>query len=639
MIQIRKSPVQLQFFLGVFILVHDAIFSFCRANNNSAILPLTGAQIENETYCNPETENVFQINFSHIPDEVFAELPTGGFQWYLFSASTMATDNDLWYLEEVRDYRSYYSHDEYMYTQQQTVCLSKGKCAVFLLERLPSSDLFQIQFNGATIEPIPFFRNDSIPDTVDRWRAEMGDFCGPVCSKDETLLDINAYSPKRTLKDFNIRLEHSLTKEEIPLQGAILLPSTESRIKRCIPTNECYQLTLADESWSVYETRADQLSVTVDTDDEENNHLVNLNGFRFETLEFGTSCTKPCMKAENMSSLFELYISSNGHDNTKFWSLTDHKNGIEIVSGNTTWNTTSYHNLQYVQECVPSDACLEFKLWITDEFLENANDGQGYLETGLFRIILDGTIYYDGYYRFERDWLERGKRNSVETVLLGHCTKQEACNMTTESLFDLHLITDDNISDPNIIAWVVKNTNGLQADWASVFTRDSEFVQRGYFPNSSYRHLQCIPRSYCLNFEVTREDVWRLQADYNVTLDGEILPRYLVSVGDGLLVQETVPLGGDSCQTMYDNLPTLAIVAIVVCGSLLLLALFFTFKICGKPVVDPATGTGEEETVASDDSSKSEEEDGEDCSDPEQAASPTSAESTPPTVIEHGSST
>jgi hypothetical protein len=638
MIQIRKSPVQLQFFPWAFILVQYAIFSSCTTNNNSASLHLASAQIENETYCNPATENVFQINFSHIPEEIFAELPTGDFQWSLFLASTTATDNDLWYLEEIREYRSYYSHDEY--AQLQTLCLSKDKCAVFLLERLPSSDLFQVQFNGEIIEPEPIFRNDSIHDTIHRWRAEMGDFCAPICSKDETLLDIDAFSPKRTLEDFNIRLEHSLRGEEIPLQGPILMPSTESRIKRCIPTNECYQRTLADETWSVYDTRADQLSVVVSTDDEETNNLANLNGFRFETLQFGTGCTKPCVTHGNMSSLFEFYISSNGYDNTKFWSLTDIKNGVEIVSGNKTGNSTTHHNLQYVQECIPSDACLEFKLWITDEFLDNANGGQGYLEMGLFRIVLDGTIYYDGYYRFERDWLEQGKRNSVETILLGHCATQETCNMETEKLFDLHLNTNgNNINDPNIIAWVVEDTHGLQADWASVFTRDSDFVQRGYFPNSSYRHLKCIPRSYCLNFEVTREDMWRLQADYYVTLDGEIIPRYLVSIEDGQLVQEKVPLGGDSCQTMNDNLPTLAIVVIVVCGSLLLLALFFTFKICGKPVVDPATGTGEEETVASDDSSNSVEEDGEDCSDPEQALSPTSAASTPPTTSEHGSST
>lgn len=74
--------------------------------------------------------------------------------------------------------------------------------------------------------------------------------------------------------------------------------------------------------------------------------------------------------------------------------------------------------------------------------------------------------------------------------------------------------------------------------------------------------------------------------------------------------EEFVILGGDCCSTAFEFLPSVAIVAIVVCSFLLLLTLLISFKLCGKKVINPANGggRGEDETVASGSSSGSEDE-------------------------------
>jgi len=467
--------------------------------------------------------------------------------------------------QEARDYfdsivDAYFEEGENV--EDVSVCLPKDGCYkadVYNLD--PDMSKFIFEGNELTKEYSEDTRN----------LVEFGGGCIPMCSANESLVEMKLNGGD--YNEMHWRLEDGVTGDELAgcnnyacvsdLQDAVF-----ERV--CVPKkHDCLRF-IYGVSLSIYSTSLASFEFKVDGQvvAQQDNAEV------FTVVDIGDKCPT-CQQNE---SLFELLLNRQPffRDPNKPLSFSliqtnDHSTllnrTVEVPESD--GNRTDKF-LQYVRQCVPSQNCFEFTIYVPD-----TSDSQDFFwEKSPYQLKLDGEFWKNQFF----DYSYNGSFNSSiysDTTNLGHCTKEIACNTDSESLLEVTLETQAGSDDLRYdeIGWFVASAEETDSLFLYVGSIEAGFAM-GYHAGSTFKASECFPNDK-LVFGV-QNDVPDTVA-WTVVKDGDQLDCRLEQDYDAGVFSNTIitPLDGSCGESK--KLAVGAIAGIAVGASLLGLLLIGIF--------------------------------------------------------------
>lgn len=367
-------------------------------------------------------------------------------------------------------------------------CIPKDVCAVFTIQGL-MTDQFRFRLDGKELPSDAYdaLRFGSIPEAyypqIPLFTAVLAadnDACVPICAEDETLFELDARIGGSARLDWRLENEEGHVMTRCEKQDNSDDPSSPARCsyemhhqyfsRYCLPTAGCYRfIAFSDNPIWDFESEFPILKVAF------GGELVgSLREFKTKVFEFGEcqSCDGSVFESLMFADLW--CRGADGCEGHTFaiapYQLS--QNGEILLKG----AIEEPERLQYVRQCIPSDACLTFQINQTSQY---------YLQH-LF-VSIDGVFHRAGSVRFRR------VENVSQSLLLGSCGDAD-CSGEDETLVDIQI--DIGSQRPDSIWWQIRGGGTTRAHQSEIF--DS----MGYELNRTYRQFECILSKECSRFSI-----------------------------------------------------------------------------------------------------------------------------------------
>ena len=252
-------------------------------------------------------------------------------------------------------------------------------------------------------------------------------------------------------------------------------------------------------------------------------------------MQFGGSACEPLCNQDD-ESLIEFFM----YDNSRYgkleyeyeWDLSiTNSSSSETVSSGLVPMGGGISPLAHKIMCVPKGSCASFYIsgpnvtrevvyQVPAENTTNTDDIVWVNETRNerldFRPVYSLTMDNVNYRKFQWYTPKTSSYSSdTQTTNMGSCTVEGLCNMQTQDLFDLRLLTPATHEWPSMdTSW-----NFGYTEWELQYLlRDSHYNNLAYDLNSSYGAIECVPKDGCeLSFNITPGS---LVASYSVKKNG-----------------------------------------------------------------------------------------------------------------------
>lgn len=584
--------------------------------------------------CNPETESLLQILIDDLGVydtiewmlKVNDNLVDGTTLVVSSSAISGSQPN------EVYTSRSYDFPGEI--PAEESACIPKDKCMTLLILKsvnIKDTDAgdnsnqqhiqlpwFKVQLDGQEIASGASYTYPGGESNSARlvWATELGDSCLPKCSPGkEGVLELDIFTGTAQWIEWRIQNESSSGDNSSSRADIVVACNNDQtasvsnndkyctweewelhHIRRCLPLDECYRFILGGDTMFEKMKHRNHIGDPYTTIRFDGTPIANLTGLRFDTVEFGNSCSVSS-RCQQDESRFELFLVHQVYDDPASymsWSLSYTANqslnnedfeGRNIFKGGAGKGEAPMH---YVTHCVKRNACMQLALSVPDvgatsdscPYRVRITDPQRGKDTSLSAITNMITVDED-YITVDEDYIFHGagmveNNNFNGNLAIGRCQTSAVCNAVNESLFNYQLEVGSSSTEQQLfdIAWAIydKTDHPFQP---------SEFPLESYFEESLIQHYECLPKDAYLHFQVPLEDIEAAAAKYSLILDG----KSLFSRGRLNGARERVhvmPLSDNDCPSVDEDLSRGAIVGIVIFSSVAFcsLPLLFVGRIC-----------------------------------------------------------
>mmetsp|Transcript_28118 Transcript_28118/g.41956 ORF Transcript_28118/g.41956 Transcript_28118/m.41956 type:complete len:559 (-) Transcript_28118:2010-3686(-) len=381
-------------------------------------------------------------------------------------------------------------------------CLPRNECSEVVVASLPTNS-YQIRFDGNSLDigvEIPFNGKNPVTST------EVGTCTKPTCKDSEALVDLQYWNGDLVFIGSTYRIEDR--------NGNYIINATSTsfdsltRNRACVPRDNACGYTFLIGNLIQWDP-----TLYVDTPSYNlfyDGKLVSKgDSWLFGSIQFGDSCQPRCN--QDNESMVELFLYDDGsssgaeYDYEYGWDLTLVTDGASVPSSSGVVPIgPSKSPLYHETICTPKASCSSFVISAP----ENAPImGMSYA------LAMDNNTYR------MKQWYPINKSLN-ETTNMGSCTLRGLCDEHSQDLFELELHTPERNTEDIVngrsspvirsdasdgISWVFDYSDVVKREQLPILT-ESQYIGEAYELDSSYRTVECVPKSECdLAFNITAD--------------------------------------------------------------------------------------------------------------------------------------
>jgi len=373
-------------------------------------------------------------------------------------------------------------------------CLPRDECSTVVVAGLPTST-YDISFDGEHVEiGARFHYEEKNPITS----TDVGTCIKhpPTCQDTEALLEVQFWSGQFSYRnnEFRIEDEHDdtiLNGGSTSREYSSVIYSLNSTYACVARENSCYTFLIGSGfEWNPgYSLPAYSLFF--------DGSLVHTNdSFQFDSAQFGDSCQPLCN--QDNESLVKLFLYDDDQFDFEYeWDLNllADDSSTPFASGEVSIGLNKsplYHKTM----CTPKQSCLSFNI---------SAPSASWSSMPIYSLAMDDTIYR------EIQWYPgvNSQTPNNQTTTMGSCTVNGLCDVQTQDLFDLEVHTPaaykfwDGRSSVMIpygnVTWNFDysddETRVPPISRSDALLSASQYISTAYKTGSSYRTIECIPKS------------------------------------------------------------------------------------------------------------------------------------------------
>ena len=388
--------------------------------------------------CN-ETDALLQVKYNITEDEWDNSRPV------------VDRNRAFLYIQPLMLFEAVYENFESV--QNYEACLPRDGCSDVVVGGLPT-DAYEISFDGKAVDiGHKFFFDGTNPVTS----TGVGTDCikPPICKDSEALLEIQYWSGYYNPYHFRVEDKDGGTILSGELEGLYSLNQTYA----CLPKDDsCYTFLIGgNRQWSPGSLPPPSYSVTFD-----GKPVRSSDSWLFDSVQFGGSCEPLCNQYDESLIEFFMYDWRGNLEYEYEWDLNiTNSSSSETVSSGVVPMGDTFPRLSHKIMCVPKGSCASFYIaapnvtrevvrWVPADNTTNTDDivwvnvtrNETVPLSPVYSLTMDNVNYRksewtspENYYHFS------GSDN--QTTNMGSCTVEGLCNVQTQDLFDLGLLTPE----------------------------------------------------------------------------------------------------------------------------------------------------------------------------------------------------